>query len=237
MTSPGVKTADCISIDQHLNSNNWSLSTEEASKSKSINSDNQPNHESGQLSNSIENHQSHVENFSNEKTNSGLYCSVKKSQTDGRLNGVVSQSHSVCTGGDNGLTKQLTDSFGGARPKAISTDNTNNAKSESISPSDCEKKENSCDISDKSSACVERDKQVDNLLVKLEKTSLKSGGETGRSDVSDIDYFVYESEKQMPDIMRLITKDLSEPYSIYTYRYFIHNWPKLCFLVSTFNFY
>nr|CAG4642552.1 EOG090X07BN [Evadne anonyx] len=34
----------------------------------------------------------------------------------------------------------------------------------------------------------------------------------------------------MPDIMRLIQKDLSEPYSIYTYRYFIHNWPMLCFL-------
>jgi hypothetical protein len=47
-----------------------------------------------------------------------------------------------------------------------------------------------------------------------------------------INYVVYESEKQMPDIMTLITKDLSEPYSIYTYRYFIHNWPKLCFLVS-----
>lgn len=45
-----------------------------------------------------------------------------------------------------------------------------------------------------------------------------------------IGYIVYESELQMPDIMRLITKDLSEPYSIYTYRYFIHNWPKLCFL-------
>lgn len=40
----------------------------------------------------------------------------------------------------------------------------------------------------------------------------------------------YESELQMPDIIRLITKDLSEPYSIYTYRYFIHNWPNLCFL-------
>ena len=50
--------------------------------------------------------------------------------------------------------------------------------------------------------------------------------------VNGIEYIVYESEKQMPDIMRLITKDLSEPYSIYTYRYFIHNWPKLCFLVS-----
>ena len=47
-----------------------------------------------------------------------------------------------------------------------------------------------------------------------------------------IHYVVYESERQMPEIMRLITKDLSEPYSIYTYRYFIHNWPKLCFLVS-----
>ncbi|XP_067847664.1 N-alpha-acetyltransferase 30 isoform X2 [Heptranchias perlo] len=45
-----------------------------------------------------------------------------------------------------------------------------------------------------------------------------------------IRYVGYESELQMPDIMRLITKDLSEPYSIYTYRYFIHNWPQLCFL-------
>ncbi|VDK82288.1 unnamed protein product [Litomosoides sigmodontis] len=40
----------------------------------------------------------------------------------------------------------------------------------------------------------------------------------------------YENEYQMIDIMRLITKVLSEPYSIYTYRYFIHNWPKLCLL-------
>lgn len=40
----------------------------------------------------------------------------------------------------------------------------------------------------------------------------------------------YENELQMPDIMRVIQRELSEPYSIYTYRYFIHNWPKLCFL-------
>lgn len=52
--------------------------------------------------------------------------------------------------------------------------------------------------------------------------------------VSKISYTRYENELQMPDIMRLITRDLSEPYSIYTYRYFIHNWPKLCFLVSFF---
>jgi len=45
-------------------------------------------------------------------------------------------------------------------------------------------------------------------------------------------YARYKNELQMPAIMHLITKDLSEPYSIYTYRYFIHNWPHLCFLVS-----
>nr|XP_021190649.2 N-alpha-acetyltransferase 30 [Helicoverpa armigera] len=48
----------------------------------------------------------------------------------------------------------------------------------------------------------------------------------------EIEIISYESELQMPEIMRLIQKDLSEPYSIYTYRYFIHNWPKLCFLAT-----
>ncbi|XP_003225838.2 N-alpha-acetyltransferase 30 [Anolis carolinensis] len=55
-------------------------------------------------------------------------------------------------------------------------------------------------------------------------------GEEGEEEDPTIRYVRYESELQMPDIMRLITKDLSEPYSIYTYRYFIHNWPQLCFL-------
>ncbi|KAI8820581.1 putative acyltransfersase [Fimicolochytrium jonesii] len=44
-------------------------------------------------------------------------------------------------------------------------------------------------------------------------------------------YIPYESELQLPPIVALIQNDLSEPYSIYTYRYFIHNWPQLCFLV------
>lgn len=47
----------------------------------------------------------------------------------------------------------------------------------------------------------------------------------------EISVVAYENELQMPAIMQLITRDLSEPYSIYTYRYFIHNWPYLCFLV------
>lgn len=59
---------------------------------------------------------------------------------------------------------------------------------------------------------------------------LADGGVCSPSPCDGIAYVAYESERQMPDIMRLFQKDLSEPYSIYTYRYFIHNWPRLCFL-------
>ena len=37
----------------------------------------------------------------------------------------------------------------------------------------------------------------------------------------------YEDESMLPDIMALVSKDLSEPYSIFTYRYFLMNWPSL----------
>ena len=49
--------------------------------------------------------------------------------------------------------------------------------------------------------------------------------------VLKIDGIVYEpylSELQMPSIVQLMKASLSEPYSIYTYRYFIHKWPQLC---------
>lgn len=45
-----------------------------------------------------------------------------------------------------------------------------------------------------------------------------------------VTFIDYTCEEQLPDLTRLITKDLSEPYSIYTYRYFLHNWPQLSFL-------
>ena len=47
-----------------------------------------------------------------------------------------------------------------------------------------------------------------------------------------IEFIAYQSEVNLPDLTALITEDLSEPYSIYTYRYFLHNWPQLSFLVS-----
>ncbi len=46
----------------------------------------------------------------------------------------------------------------------------------------------------------------------------------------DVTYVPYESELQMPDVVKIMKASLSEPYSIYTYRYFIHNWPRLCVL-------
>ena len=65
--------------------------------------------------------------------------------------------------------------------------------------------------------------KVEQATSQIEKLHLKPEDE--------VEYRVYENELQMPDIMKLIQKDLSEPYSIYTYRYFIHNWPHLCFMV------
>lgn len=50
-------------------------------------------------------------------------------------------------------------------------------------------------------------------------------------DSGDLRLVAYVGEEQLPSITELIIKDLSEPYSIYTYRYFLHAWPQLCFLV------
>lgn len=47
-----------------------------------------------------------------------------------------------------------------------------------------------------------------------------------------IRYEQYNDETQLPEIMALIDQELSEPYSIYTYRYFVTLWPNLCFMVS-----
>ena len=45
-----------------------------------------------------------------------------------------------------------------------------------------------------------------------------------------IEYKTYENEDQLDIMMELIENELSEPYSIYTYRYFVRNWPELTYL-------
>ncbi|KAI8319486.1 acyl-CoA N-acyltransferase [Martensiomyces pterosporus] len=49
----------------------------------------------------------------------------------------------------------------------------------------------------------------------------------------EIIYTTYETEDDLIPAIQLIERDLSEPYSIYTYRYFVHQWPKLCILAHS----
>jgi len=52
--------------------------------------------------------------------------------------------------------------------------------------------------------------------------------ETDLSDIAGLKVVPYNSEQQLPAMAALIAKDLSEPYSVYTYRYFLLEWPQLC---------
>jgi len=81
-----------------------------------------------------------------------------------------------------------------------------------------------CDNHENSSTTkLDNDKE---LILKLDNLLLDDENDR------EIYYHSYQSEKEMSSIMSLISGTLSEPYSIYTYRYFIHNWPDLCFLCS-----
>jgi len=49
----------------------------------------------------------------------------------------------------------------------------------------------------------------------------------------DLRYVQYDSDREneyVAAMRQLISKDLSEPYSIYVYRYFLYQWGDLCFL-------
>lgn len=48
--------------------------------------------------------------------------------------------------------------------------------------------------------------------------------------IGGIEFVDYVDERQLDDVMRLVGKDLSEPYSVFTYRYFLDQWPELCIL-------
>ncbi|UZJ52795.1 hypothetical protein CBS101457_002115 [Exobasidium rhododendri] len=50
------------------------------------------------------------------------------------------------------------------------------------------------------------------------------------TDEDQVKISLYEGESEMGAIMSLIDEELSEPYTVYTYRYFLNQWPQLCFL-------
>ncbi|EGR29500.1 hypothetical protein IMG5_154460 [Ichthyophthirius multifiliis] len=49
-------------------------------------------------------------------------------------------------------------------------------------------------------------------------------------DPSKVHYKTYKDENQLQTMMKMIETELSEPYSIYTYRYFVNQWQDLSFL-------
>jgi peptide alpha-N-acetyltransferase len=58
--------------------------------------------------------------------------------------------------------------------------------------------------------------------------------ETGAELPAELRYIQYShslEKKYLPSIRAIISKDLSEPYSIYVYRYFLYQWGELCFMV------
>jgi hypothetical protein len=71
------------------------------------------------------------------------------------------------------------------------------------------------------------------------KTTMEKERERERKeefDASEIEYVSYGGEHHLPLIMNLVDQELSEPYSIFTYRYFVYLWPQLSFLVSVILF-
>lgn len=65
--------------------------------------------------------------------------------------------------------------------------------------------------------------------------SVRSTSNTTTTEADRIKYVKYNSDQEvvyLSAIRQLISKDLSEPYSIYVYRYFLYQWGDLCFMVS-----
>ncbi|KAJ2722351.1 N-alpha-acetyltransferase 30 [Coemansia sp. Benny D115] len=46
--------------------------------------------------------------------------------------------------------------------------------------------------------------------------------------LDSISYSTYKTDADLLPAIELIEEDLSEPYTIYTYRFFVHQWPELC---------
>ncbi|KAK3879738.1 hypothetical protein Pcinc_015724 [Petrolisthes cinctipes] len=122
-------------------------------------------------------------------------------------------SHSFSTG----------TSGGGARPRTNRNTSSNSSHGHNTSTPNTANNKSDNDLSSTSDSLI-----TPEICISPVPSSVDSSGGSG-IDLR-VEYVNYENELQMSAIMRLIQKDLSEPYSIYTYRYFIHNWPKLCFL-------
>jgi len=62
-------------------------------------------------------------------------------------------------------------------------------------------------------------------------TNAKENGDD--REIDGIVFIDYHDESQLESVMSLVGRDLSEPYSIFTYRYFLNRYPHLCILACT----
>ena len=82
-----------------------------------------------------------------------------------------------------------------------------------------------------SSAAAEAALAEDLAAAKLDEARRRSmSAELCASRHPNVEWVEYVDESQLPEVMTLVDNDLSEPYSIFTYRYFVRNWPQLCLL-------
>lgn len=65
----------------------------------------------------------------------------------------------------------------------------------------------------------------------LQSTTMSTEAYTAPPGIRYIQYERAKESEYVPKIRQLISKDLSEPYSIYVYRYFLYQWGDLCFMV------
>mmetsp|Transcript_30430 Transcript_30430/g.46068 ORF Transcript_30430/g.46068 Transcript_30430/m.46068 type:complete len:172 (-) Transcript_30430:1326-1841(-) len=59
--------------------------------------------------------------------------------------------------------------------------------------------------------------------------------EQKENQIDGIIFVDYQDESQLDSVMGMVAKDLSEPYSIFTYRYFLQRFPELCILACPQN--
>ncbi|XP_016972607.1 N-alpha-acetyltransferase 30 [Drosophila rhopaloa] len=67
------------------------------------------------------------------------------------------------------------------------------------------------------------------LAAKEKPTSTEETLKVEEKVLKQYTFCVFQEESHLGVLQSLIDKELSEPYSIYTYRYFVYNWPDLCF--------
>ena len=65
--------------------------------------------------------------------------------------------------------------------------------------------------------------------------SVSAAFQTFPPGIKYVQYTLNLETEFLPQIRELISKDLSEPYSIYVYRYFLYQWAELCFMAIDTN--